>query len=150
MAQARKKCQLVQMNWKPSTASWALMNEDAIKKLVDESRDFFADKYGHEIYKKTSSFHQLIQQAEIDVLGASHTGEHYNYVSKNDTAMRIAKKIFGSAMCIYGYFNYARGEIIFAFPKTYSNVLAIVTPQIEHIEEIFSLFPKYIKKSVGT
>ena len=110
-------CQLVQMNWKPSVASWTLMNKEVIENLMHESRKYFKDKFGYEIYKKNTSFKQLIQQAEIDVMGVSYDGPSQylyavdvafhesglNYGSVEETVMRVVKKLLRTAMCIYGY-----------------------------------------------
>ena len=145
-----KGCQLVQTNWKPSVASWTLMNEDVIQKLMDESGKFFKDKFGYEIYKKNTSFEQLIQQAEIDVLGVSYERDaHYiyaidvafheaglNYGSKDETVMRVVKKLLRTAMCVYGYFGYTEGDIIFASPKINNKVFEVLSPCKEQIEEI--------------
>jgi hypothetical protein len=141
-----KKCQLVQMNWKPSVASWTLMNEEVIHKIMDESKD----KFGSEIFKKTSLFKQLIQQAEIDVLGISYENrvQHIyavdvafheaglNYGSKDETVMRVVKKLLRTAMCISGYFGYSEGDIIFASPKINNSVFESISPQIEQVKEI--------------
>lgn len=141
-----KKCQLVQTNWKPSVASWTRMNEEVIHKIMDESKDMF----GSEIFKKNSSFEQLIQQAEIDVLGISHENgvQHIyavdvafheaglNYGSKDETAMRVVKKLLRAAMCIHGYFGYSEGDIIFASPKINNSVFESISPCMGQVEEI--------------
>lgn len=145
-----KGCQLVQTNWKPSVTSWTLMNEEVIQKLMDESGKHFKDMFGYEIYKKNTSFEQLIQQAEIDVLGVSYERDAHhiyaidvafheaglNYGSKDETVMRIAKKLLRTAMCIYGYFGYSHGDIIFASPKINNNVFEALSPCMEQIKKI--------------
>lgn len=150
-----KNCQLVQMNWKPSVSSWDLQNENEIEDLMIKSRKHFLDKYGIDIYKKNSSYMQLLQQAEIDVIGMSilqdDTQEIYaidvafheaglNYGDKYETASRVVKKVIRTAMCLYGYFGFKKGYIIFASPKIYNSVLEILNPYIDDIKEIFEGF----------
>lgn len=145
-----KGCQLVQMNWKPSVTSWTLNNEDVIQKLMDDSGKYFKEKYGYEIYKKTTSLDQLIRQAEIDVLGSCYGSEPHAiygidvafheggllYGSKKETAARVVKKLLRTAMCIYGYFNHSEGEIIFASPKIHNAVYDALVPCMKSIEEL--------------
>lgn len=146
-----KGCQLVQMNWKPSSR-WTLMNEDIIQGIMYESEKFFSDSYKYKIYKNNSSLRQLIQQAEIDVIGVAIQGGEYeiyaidvafhgaglNYGKNEETVSRVIKKIFRTAMCIYGLFGYSKGEIVFTSPKIHNNVLEALFPCISQIEEILS------------
>lgn len=147
-----KNCQLVQTNWKPSVSSWELKNEDEIKQLMDVSGEFFRDKYGFEVYKN-NSFMQLLQQAEIDVIGMSFSQANIqdiyaidvafhesglNYGGKIEIASRVVKKFIRTAMCLYGYFDINRGEIIFATPKVNNSVLEIINPSIDDIINIFN------------
>lgn len=132
-----KKCQLVQMNWKPSVESWELMNKSVIEKIMRDSDDYFKHEHDYKIYKKNTSLSQLIKQAEIDVIGISYAGglrniyavdvafheSGLNYGSKDVTIMKIVKKLLRTAMCIYGYFDCSEGDIIFASPKINNNVI---------------------------
>jgi hypothetical protein len=125
-----KGCQLVQTNWK-SASEWDRMHDEEIQNLMDKSSKYFMEKYSYEIYKGTTSLDQLISQAEIDVVGISFSEgqqELYaidvafheaglNYRSKDETVIRVIKKILRTAMCIYGYFGFKKGSIIFAAPK---------------------------------
>ena len=132
-----KGCQLVQMNWKTSSNSWEMKNEEIIRKLMMNSDELFSSKYNYQIYKGTSSLSQLLMQAEIDVLGVNfEENSQYlyaidvafheaglNYGGKDETVMRVAKKIFRSAMCLYGYFDIKAGDVIFASPKINNSVI---------------------------
>jgi hypothetical protein len=145
-----KGCQLVQINWKASIHSWEVKNEAAIQQLMLDTSELFRNKYNVELFKGTTSHTQLLQQAEIDVLGTGfENGEvslyaidvafheaGLNYGSKEETALRVAKKIVRSAMCIYGYFNILDGDIIFASPKINASVLTLTQ---EYTTEILAL-----------
>ncbi|WP_028612296.1 hypothetical protein [Paenibacillus harenae] len=145
-----KGCQLVQMNWKISASTWEMKNEEALRKLMVDSIELFRSKYGMELYKGTASLSQLLQQAEIDVLGicieesdqylyavdvAFHEGG-LNYGSKDETIMRVAKKILRTAMCLYGYFNLKKGEIIFASPKINLPIVNGIMESVPLINEL--------------
>ncbi|WP_321347083.1 hypothetical protein [uncultured Draconibacterium sp.] len=139
-----KSCQLVQTNWKPSVSSWKFENEENIQNFMDDSKQFFIDRHNLQIYK-ANSLEQLIQQAEIDVLGISYAeGEQkfyaidvafheagLNYGSKEITTARVIKKCLRTAMCINGYFGHKEGEIIFASPKIYNNIMELLQPCVE-------------------
>ncbi|MGB3916908.1 MAG: hypothetical protein WBL07_05665 [Thiothrix litoralis] len=145
-----KKCQLVQMNWKPSFESWELMNESVIEQIMRDSDDYFKHEYDYKIYKKNTSLSQLIKQAEIDVIGISYTGglrniyavdiafHEYglNYGSKDETIMKIVKKLLRAAMCIYGYFDCSEGDIVFASPKVNNNIIENLDVCLIQVEKI--------------
>ena len=144
-----KECQLVQTNWKAS-AKWELLNRETLERLMQSSSDVFQSKYGYNIYKSTSGLDQLLGQAEIDVLGI-HFGEDgthiyvvdvafheqgLNYGSRVETVARVIKKFIRSAMCIYGYFGFTTGEIVFASPKIHPSVMGDLTACIGDISAV--------------
>jgi hypothetical protein len=145
-----KKCQLVQMNWKPSVESWELMHKSVIEQIMRDSDDYFKHEHDYKIYKKNTSLSQLIKQAEIDVIGISYTGglrniyamdvafheAGLNYGSKDETIMKIVKKLLRTAMCIYGYFDFSDGDIIFASPKVNNNIIETLNGCLIQVEEI--------------
>lgn len=111
--------------------TWRLKNRDVLVSLMELSRELFFEKYGYRIYKDTSSFDQLIKQAEIDVVGlafeeglreiyavdiAFHEGG-LSYGSREDTVSKVIKKCLRSVMCIVGYYGFAKITIVFAAPK---------------------------------
>lgn len=132
-----KECQLVQTNWKASY-KWELKNKETLEQLMETSNGLFSQKYGYDIYKGNRSLEQLVGQAEIDVMGISYeeTQSHIyaidvafheaglNYGSKDETVARVIKKCLRTAMCIYGYFGFNIGTIIFTSPK--------INPSVEH------------------
>lgn len=148
-----KGCKLVQTNWKASTNSWEINNEDILQRFMAESAEFFRRENDYQIFKGTRSLSQLLQQAEIDVLGVNFDGNSpylyaidiafhesgLNYGSKEETVMRVAKKILRTAMCLFGYFNIKDGEIIFASPKIHN---AVFTPTLECVPVIQGLIHK--------
>jgi hypothetical protein len=125
-----KECQLVQTNWKASY-KWELKNKEILEQLMKTSNELFSQKYGYDIYKGNRSLDQLISQAEIDVMGISYEENQnhiyaidvafheagLNYGSKDETVTRVIKKCLRTAMCIYGYFGFNTGTIIFTSPK---------------------------------
>ncbi|UJS22615.1 hypothetical protein [Thiothrix winogradskyi] len=145
-----KKCQLVQMNWKPSVESWDLMNKSVIEQVMRESDDYFKHEHDYGIYKKNTSLSQLIKQAEIDVMGVSYAGglrsiyavdvafHEYglNYGSKDETIMKIVKKLLRTAMCVHGYFDCSEGDIIFASPKINYNIIESLDSCLIQVEKI--------------
>ncbi|MDU6522290.1 hypothetical protein [Clostridium sp.] len=147
-----KKCQIVQTNWMPSMESWDIKNEELIEELMRESDRYFKNRYGLELYKKNSSFTQLLQQAEVDVLGLSMVAKEQieiyaidiafheaglNYGDKNETSTRVAKKVLRTAMCLLAFFPDDKGNIIFASPKINNNILELVNVYMEDIKSIF-------------
>jgi len=145
-----KKCQLVQMNWKPSVESWDLMNKSVIEQVMRESDDYFKHEHDYGIYKKNTSLSQLIKQAEIDVMGVSYAGglrsiyavdvafheSGLNYGSKDETIMKIVKKLLRTAMCVHGYFDCSEGDIIFASPKINYNIIESLDSCLIQVEKI--------------
>lgn len=125
-----KECQIVQINWKASY-KWELKNKELLENLMEASSQLFSEKYGYDIYKGTKSIEQLIGQAEIDVIGINFEENQnhiyaidvafheagLNYGSKNETVARVIKKCLRTAMCIYGYYGFTKGTIIFTAPK---------------------------------
>jgi hypothetical protein len=46
-----KECQLVQTNWKISP-SWEIKNEEESKKLMNDVKVYFENKYNYDLFKK--------------------------------------------------------------------------------------------------
>jgi hypothetical protein len=150
-----KKCQTAQLNWKASTYSWELHNEDKIKKIMIATKKYFIEKHSLNIYKNTTSHLQLLQQGEIDVLGLEiNTGSianiygvdvafhesGLNYGSSNRTIERIIKKMIRTAFLIHGYFNLSKGTIIFASPKIHKAIYEPLKGSIDLLNKIFKVF----------
>lgn len=148
-----KNCQVVQMNWKPSINSWELYNENALEYIMNETMKHFSGKFGLDVFKKNSSYSQLIQQGEIDVLGieinkdgvqnlyAIDVAFHesgLNYGSKEETIARVTKKMIRTAMMIYGFFNLNKAEIIFATPKLYNSIGDTIQQCFTDLNEFFT------------
>ncbi len=150
-----KECQLVQTNWKASS-KWELKNKEVLEQLMLSSSNSFKSKYGYDLYKGNSGIGQLLIQAEIDVLGISFTEDErhiyaidvafheagLNYGTKEETVSRVIKKCIRMAMCIYGYFDYDKGTIIFTSPKinpSVINTLSACTSDITTVLKYFGL-----------
>lgn len=139
-------CRIVQTNWVTSS-KWAVSEYEEVR-----ARNLYEKvatcRYFDGIFKN-SSFDQLIKQAEIDVLGlnapegciygvdvAFHTGG-LNYGDKNETALRIVKKIFRTVFIMQSYFNEnERFHSIFITPKVNQSTLVIIEDLIAKAKEV--------------
>ncbi len=144
-----KECQIVQTNWKPSL-QWEFYNGEEIEELMQCTEHYFDTKYGYKIFKKNSSLSQFIQQGECDAVGITvqnGENEYYavdvafhgaglNYGSKEETIMKVISKSIRTAMCIYGFFNSKKAEIIFASPKINNSIMIELEPCIEDVIQI--------------
>lgn len=144
-----KECQIVQTNWKASP-QWQLQHEDELLQLMQFTSAYFGNKYGYEIYKKTSSLSQLIQQGECDAVGISiqnnalrtyaidvafHESGLY-YGSRETTVMKVISKSLRTAMCLYGFMDSKDAEIVFASPKINPSILGDLAPCIADVNNI--------------
>lgn len=130
-----KECQIAQTNWKASY-KWEMKNRETLEQLMQVSNNFFSQKYGYEIYRQTKSLDQLIGQAEIDVMGINYEEERIHIYGVDvafhegglnygpDTVAKVIKKCLRTAMCIYGFFGFKNGTIVFASPK--------INPSVDH------------------
>lgn len=107
-------CRIVQTNWTTS-GNWIVTEYEK-----ERARELFEKVKSSEHFGgifKNSSFDQLIKQAEIDVLGINTTEESIfgidvafhsaglNYGGKEETALRIVKKIFRTIFIMQSYFD---------------------------------------------
>lgn len=144
-----KECQIVQTNWTTS-GQWSLLHEDKLEEIKNLTDRHFKEKYGYDLYKKTTSLSQLLQQAESDALGISlQAGGNkvyavdvafheagVSYGDRESTIMKIVRKCLRTAMCIYGYLDTREAEIIFASPKINKSVLVGVVPCLADAQKI--------------
>ena len=139
-------CRIVQTNW-VTRSKWAVSEYEELR-----ARNLYEKiatcGYFDGIFKN-SSFDQLIKQAEIDVLGlnapegciygvdvAFHTGG-LNYGDKNETALRIVKKIFRTVFIMQSYFNEnERFHSIFITPNVNQSTLVIIEDLIAKAKEV--------------
>ncbi len=149
-----KECQIVQGNW-TTAREWTLHHEVELKLLMAETHVLYQSKYGYNIFKKTSSLKQFLQQAECDVLGiavqddddtvgrnkyyAVDVAFHENglqYGSLNETVQKVTAKCIRTAMCIYGYLKSNEAEIIFASPKINKKMMQKLEGCIEDLQAL--------------
>lgn len=120
-------CQLAELNWKPSP-KWP-------GEITPELEGWYRDgagEFSEKVLKKTSSISQFLGQAEVDVLGvrfvqgkaekviAADIAFHtlgLIYGSKDETAARIVKKLFRTALTLDIHFPGIPAEIMFLSPK---------------------------------
>lgn len=150
-----KKCQIVQLNWKPSS-SWDISNEQQVENIMNKYRKYFRRKYDRELFGKkgNQSYIQVLKQGEIDILGIELTGNkiasiyavdvafhehglHYGKTPK-DAVTRAIKKMIRSAMIIKGYFGMNKGEIIFASPKINPSTYDLLRKEFTKINSLMS------------
>lgn len=145
-----KKCQMVQLNWKPSQ-SWPLHHEERLEALMIASRELFQHKYAFDIIR-TGTRAQLLKQAEVDALGISygssgaalyavdvafHEGGLLYGSGRTDTAQKIMQKFLRTAMCVLGYFDQPQAGLYFAAPKISRGVLETIGLCLEDLNAFF-------------
>lgn len=143
-------CQIVQLNWKPSTMAWEYYNEERIEVIVNTVQSSFIDDY--DVFKKNKSVSQIIRQGEIDALGleliGKETKEIYavdvafhegglNYGEKTTTIAKIISKLTRMAITLHGYFDSNDAKVIFASPKINHSVYEPLMDAVEKLKRIF-------------
>jgi hypothetical protein len=111
-----------------------------------------ASSFSSNVLKKTASISQFLGQAEIDVLGvnivqgkaceivASDIAFHTSglrYGSKSDTAARVVKKMFRTAITLDVYFPNVPAEVVFLSPKVNPATLSGVLEAKEMMHAFF-------------
>ncbi|WP_185157720.1 hypothetical protein [Lacrimispora defluvii] len=144
-----KQCQLAQTNWKASQF-WGLDHYDELQTFLTEFDQYYQEKYQYNIFKN-SSLEQLLKQAEIDAIGISFSESAQsiyavdiayheaglNYGDKEKTLSKIIQKCVRTALCLYGFFNIATGEIIFASPKINPAIEKELSPMFSDLTQRF-------------
>ncbi|SDO87306.1 hypothetical protein SAMN04487897_12524 [Paenibacillus sp. yr247] len=130
-------------------SSWELYNEVELDELMTSAANYFNERHSYQIFKN-NSLSQLLQQAEIDVIGISMGNENkmelyaidvafheagLNYGDKNETVSRIIKKLIRTVLVILGFFNIRGANIIFASPKILQATLIVLNPILEEINQ---------------
>ena len=147
-----KQCQLAQTNWKASPY-WEVDSRNDLQALAEKFLRYYQDKYQLDILKGCS-LEQFIKQAEIDAIGISFSQSAesifavdvayheagLNYGDKIKTLTKIIQKCVRTALCLYGFFSIATGEIIFASPKINPAIEKELTPMFTELTELFSQF----------
>lgn len=140
----------MQTNWK-SSRSWDLQNEDKLFEFMNTSGAFFAEKHGYSIFG-TTSFRQVLNQAEVDAIGIAISGgttamyavdvafheSGMNYGDRKKTAEKVVQKLLRTSMCVAGYFGVDEGEIIFASPKISKRSVDDLTTCVADINTLFA------------
>lgn len=122
-----KGCQLAELNWKPSPMWPGELTPDLERWYEDG-----ATQFPKMVLKKTATISQFLSQAEVDVLGvrfmqgkiekiiATDIAFHTNglqYGPTAETAARIIKKLFRTALTLELHFPGIPAEIMFLSPK---------------------------------
>lgn len=142
-----KGCQLAELNWKPSPI-WPA-------EVTIEHKEWYAEgasQFPQNVLKKTASISQFLGQAEIDVLGirfaegnvekviaadiAFHT-HGLTYGPTAETAARVTKKLFRTALTLDLHFPNIPAEIIFLSPKVNPATLPSVLEAASTMQSFF-------------
>ncbi len=140
-----KKCWLVQANWKVSDR-WPRHGPDTnteLENLFREMQDEF-DSDG-KVFKKTKDVHQLIKQAEIDVVGVDLNGgvhalevafHEYGLRYGDDPDNRILKKLLRTYLILRAYHGSDRKlHISFLSPKVNPAVVGLLKEVFNGLEK---------------
>lgn len=146
-----KECQVVQTNWKASP-KWGLKHREELQILMKTAESYFESKYGYEIFKKNSSWQQVLNQGECDAIGiklvenkticyavdvAFHEDGLLYGSRKEDTVMKVLSKTVRTAMCIYGFMGLKEADILFASPRITPATYNLLVPCIDEVNNIF-------------
>jgi hypothetical protein len=139
-------CRVVQTNWTTS-GNWIVTEFE-----TERARELFTKVASTEVFGgifKNNSFDQLIKQAEIDVLGINTTEQTVygidvafhalglNYGSKEETALRVIKKIFRTIFIMESYFSEnEKFKSLFVTPKVNHATKVVLDRYIEQAVEI--------------
>ena len=140
-----QKCQVVQLNWKPSS-QWPSFNLERVDALHAASLELFGEKVAGKTWKK------LLKQAEIDAVGVRHEAGRWcvtavdvafhegglQYGSKQDTADKVAMKLLRAVMCSAVYFNACDAEVFFATPKVNPATLQPLAASIAQVQTLLA------------
>lgn len=121
-----KGCLITQTNWK-TLRSWERTNEDKARKKIKEIKKEFKNECPN-IFSEKISFEQILNQAELDVIGIANDkiymveiafheqGLRYGKTD-NEVKDRVLKKMIRAYLIWEIYFSEYSCEIIFASPK---------------------------------
>jgi len=147
-----KKCQSVKINWK-SSSMWKLKHKEVIEQIIQNCSNILKSKYGYNLHNGNSSIEQLLLKSERDLIGISYDESskeqiyaidaafnetELSYGTKEETVFRVIKKCIRTAICMYGYFSFNNGTIIFISPKINYTVLNDINACVSDIVSIIN------------
>lgn len=150
-----KKCQMTQLNWKVSTRSWVLHNEDIIEEVMTSAKDFFNQRFSFNILKNTSSTLQFLQLGKVNVMGLEITSGTVSNIYGINTTLDADVSKFGTvnakienildemirtAMLIHAYYDLPYGTIIFASPTLDPSINGPLNDAVNALNEVFKLY----------
>lgn len=117
-----KGCLITQTNWK-TLRSWKRTNENEARKKFEEIK-----KEYHNIFSEKISFEQMLNQAELDVIGIANDKIYMVEIAFHEQGLRygnddnkvrdrVLKKMIRAYLIWKIYFSNYSCEIIFASPK---------------------------------
>lgn len=150
-----KKCQMTQLNWKVSTRSWVLHNEDIIEEVITSVKDFFNQRFSFNILENAGSTIQFLKQGKVTVMGLEiKSGTVSNIYGINTTfdtdvskfgsvsakIENILDKMIRTALLIHGYYDLPYGTIIFASPSLDSSINGRLSDAVKSLNEVFKVY----------
>ena len=128
-----KKCQVTQINWKPS-GNWAI-DKDLYNSASAEYERIQQHKLFYQIFK--TDFDATLSQTELDVLGIDANGTIYvantafnengvHYGSKTDTRNRVVKNLLRAHLALSCYFPKNRHVLMFCSPKVLASTDEVI------------------------
>jgi hypothetical protein len=140
------------------------MHKETLVGLWKKSNELFKSKYDYDLFKGSRTIGQVLTQAEIDLIGLTFNNEDtpiyavdiafhkagLNRGSKDETVASVLMKIIRTVMCIYGYFGFNRGEIVFCSPKVSRAVVTALKECEGDIQNILSEMGFSFKTKIHT
>jgi hypothetical protein len=143
-----ERCQVVELNWKPSP-EWPLTSTKDLETTFADMQTKFP-----QAIKNTGSLGQFLRQAEIDVLGmriatngkvemifAVDSAFHANGLSYGDdegTRCRVQKKMMRTALLLDAYFPDIEAHILFVSPKINPGRTGLLATALIEAKEFFA------------
>lgn len=147
-----EKCQLVQMNWKPSP-NWSIGKIEEIDEMMGEIKKINNNEL-QDVFKKNNS-DMFLATAECDAIGFSINNKKQcvysvdvafhsagtNYSGNNNgnqTVDKVLSKIIRQTFCVYYYFgNDIDGKIIFMSPIMRSAIYNKLQKKLNSVKDYF-------------
>lgn len=152
--QHSKRCQSVQVNWRPLINSWELHNEEKMNQTLEITKNYFLKKHHYSIFPNKNSQLDIMQLEAIDVLGLKVISNNITNIygvtiasekeldDDNTTATmeKVIEKMVSTALLMHGYFNMTEGQIIFASPKINDTLYQELAASIKILNSLYKKF----------
>ncbi len=146
-----KKCQVIEVNWKPSK-EWTICEEKELDNIMAFCSEHFKNNYGFNLIDK-QSLGQKLKQIECDVMGIKHSAEridfyavetafhaeglYYTEGKLDGTVKKVVQKLISLALCLKGFFNTNNGEIYFTSPHATKTKEMELNKYVNELQDLF-------------